>query len=385
MSDSQVEFVIYTSMVHRLTRHFFLITVTLFTIVLTSCNSDNEEVSTFDALNDGCECLNDIQVIGSHNSYKIAVEQPVLDFVAQLNQALSNSLEYEHIPISSQLDLGLRNLEFDVFYDPQGGHYVNPEGLNIMRDLGLTPLPFDENNDLEKSGLKMFHTQDVDFRSHHLLFTDGLLVLKEWSDQHPDHTPIIVLINAKDATIPLTKNPVPFDVVGIKLIDDEISAVFGPSQLITPDDVRGDLPTLEEAILTNGWPSLAESKGKILFVLDEDATKTNLYLTSFSGLQNASMFVNVAEGNPEAGFRVINDPVVNQGEIQRLVKRGYMVRTRADSETVEARTNDSRRFQAAIDSRAQIISTDYYIPSALFNSDYQVIFADGTYERVQGN
>lgn len=355
----------------------------VFVVMFSSCSTDSSELPPSSALDDDCDCLNDIQVIGSHNSYKIAVEQPILDFVAQLDQRLSQSLEYEHLPISAQLDLGLRNLEFDVFYDPTGGHYSNPRGLEIISNLGLTPLPYDEGDVLETLGLKMFHAQDVDFRSHHLLFKDGLLTLKNWSDQHKNHTPIIVLINAKDDAIPLTKDPVPFDITGIKRINDEISEVFDLSQLITPDDVRKDFQTLEVAVLTEGWPALEESKGKILFVLDENATKTNLYLSSFPSLSGAIMFVNVAEGTPESAFHIINDPIANQVEIQRLVSLGYMVRTRADADTFEARANDTIRFQAAITSGAQVISTDYYIPSTLFNSNYQVIFEDGSYERLQ--
>ena len=146
---------------------------------LVSCNSDNNEPPPTTALDDGCECLNDIQMIGSHNSYKLAVEQPILNFLAVIDQRLSQSVEYEHIPISDQLDLGLRNLEYDVYNDPDGGHYKNPQGLTVVRDAGLDPSPYDEENVLENPGLKMFHTQDVDFRSHHLLFKDGLSVVKE--------------------------------------------------------------------------------------------------------------------------------------------------------------------------------------------------------------
>ena len=35
-----------------------------------------------------------------------------------------------------------------------------------------------------------------------------------------------------------------------------------------PDDVRGSRATLEEAVLQDGWPTLRESRGKILFTLD---------------------------------------------------------------------------------------------------------------------
>ncbi len=349
---------------------------------MTSCTSDDSIVDP-GPMQDDCLCLNDIQVIGSHNSYKIAVEEPILDFISQFDPSLSRALEYEHILIQAQLELGLRNLEYDVFYDPDGGKYAEPRGLDIVSVSGTTPQPFDTNKELEGKGLKMFHIQDVDFRSHHLLFTDGLEELKNWSDANPDHAPIFMLINAKDSEVPLTTNPLTFTADALVSIDTEIRNVFGEDQLITPDLVRGEFTTLEEAILTNGWPELETSKGKILFVLDENSTKTDLYLSRFPGLENAVMFVNRQEGNPEAAFRIINDPVDDFDQIQALVNLGYLVRTRADSETIEARDNDLTRFERAQASGAQIISTDYYLPPTLFSSDYQVIFDDGSYERIK--
>ena len=64
-----------------------------------------------------------------------------------------------------------------------------------------------------------------------------------------------------------------------------------------------------------------------------------------------------------------------------MVKKGYMVRTRADADTEEARRNDKTVFQAACASGAQIITTDYYYKSAFFPSDYVVKFDDGSYMR----
>ncbi|MEP5613322.1 MAG: Ca2+-dependent phosphoinositide-specific phospholipase C, partial [Cyclobacteriaceae bacterium] len=198
-----------------------------------------------------------------------------------------------------------------------------------------------------------------------------------------EHTPIVVLINAKDDLVPLTISPLPFTAEALETIDSEIRDVFSSEQLITPDLVRGDFTSLEDAILENGWPELDDLRGKILFVLDENNAKTELYLQSFSGLRDAVMFVDREEGNPEAAFMVVNDPIRDFDKIQSLVNLGYMVRTRADSETVEARANDLERFEKAVASGAQIISTDYYLPSTLFPSDYKVVFDDGTYERIQ--
>lgn len=351
-------------------------------VLLASCSSDDSTISGRNPADDGCLCLNDIQIIGSHNSYKIAVEEPILNFLDQLDASLSPALEYEHIPLKDQLDLGLRNLEFDVFYDPDGGRYSNPQGLDVVIEAGQTPLPYDEESKLDQLGLKMFHIQDVDFRSHHLLFVDGLLELENWSNQNQDHTPIIVLINAKDDQVPLTISPLSFTASALGTIDAEIRSVFPAEQLISPDMVRGQFASLEEAVLENGWPALDDLKGKVLFVLDENSVKTALYLQEFPGLRNAVMFVDQEAGNPEAAFRIVNDPIRDFDKIVSLVNLGYMVRTRADSETVEARNNSLARFERAQASGAQVISTDYYLPSQLFTSSYQVIFDDGGYERI---
>ena len=45
--------------------------------------------------------------------------------------------------------------------------------------------------------------------------------------------------------------------------------MFKPSELITPDDVQGRYPTLREAVLKHGWPTLGASRGRFLFALDE--------------------------------------------------------------------------------------------------------------------
>jgi len=337
--------------------------------------SDEEEIKAI--------MLNDVQLIGSHNSYKVAIEKPLLDYLFQLDSATGRSLQYEHPPLTDQLELGLRNLELDVFHDPKGGYYSNPAGLDIVRASGNTSLSFDEEENLKVPGLKVFHVQEIDFRSHQLLFRDALVELKNWSDKNADHFPIIITINAKDGEIPNTRKPLLFDAVALKNLDDEIRSILPKEKLITPDLIRGNKATLEEAVLKNGWPKIANIKGKFLFVLDEGDTKLDLYLENFPNLKGAVLFVNKEEGNPEAAFRIINDPITDFDKIQSLVKLGYMVRTRADADTKEARTNDYSRFERTKASGAQVITTDYYMPSRLFESDFQVIFEDGSYERVK--
>jgi len=55
--------------------------------------------------------MNRIQVIGSHNSYKKAID-PALFKVLQRKDSVSVSkIDYEHVSIIDQLDMGLLNLE----------------------------------------------------------------------------------------------------------------------------------------------------------------------------------------------------------------------------------------------------------------------------------
>jgi hypothetical protein len=321
--------------------------------------------------------LNNTQVIGSHNSYKSSMPLPILEYLRKVNPAAAASLEYDHLPLSEQLDLGLRNLELDVFHDPQGGRYAKPKGLAMLPD----PEAYDSKGELLEPGLKLFHVQDLDFQSHHLLFKNALLELKTWSNQHPDHHPVFVLINAKDGAVPMTISPLSFTGTALDSIDLEVRTHLGMDKLITPDLVRGTYGSLEAAVLAGNWPNLDAVRGKFLFVLDESEEKIRRYLTQKPELKNAVLFVNLKEGNPEAGFRIINDPITNEAYIQDLVRKGYIIRTRADSDTKEARTGDYTKFEKAKASGAQVISTDYYIPSRLFPSEYKVNFGNGRFER----
>jgi hypothetical protein len=73
------------------------------------------------------------------------------------------------------------------------------------------------------------------------------------------------------------------------------------------------------------------------------------------------MFVYSQPNGEHTAFVVRNEPQGKEAEIRDLTSR-YIVRTRSDAGTLEARSNNYKRFQAAIQSGAQIISTDYYRP-----------------------
>lgn len=323
--------------------------------------------------------LNEIQVIGSHNSYKQTIERPIMKMILE-KDSNSIGLDYEHLPIKDQLDLGLRGLEIDVLHDPQGGRYKNPVGLRRLKENGAEFLPYDTIDEMSKAGLKVLHVPDIDFRSHCLTFKNCLTEVKEWSDANPDHLPIIITINPKESGLdePGFTKVLPFTPQVLDSLDQEILSVFSFEELITPDIVKGDRASLREAVTTIGWPSLQESKGKVFFVLDAGESITAMYIKE--SLKGKPMFPNVEEKNPDAAFFIMNDPKAQQEEIKKRVKAGFMVRTRADADTREARANDLTRFDAAVASGAQLISTDYYLSRLSPSGKFQIAFKDGKYE-----
>lgn len=319
--------------------------------------------------------INQLQVIGSHNSYKQAIEKDLYNVLYQKDSAVAG-LQYTHIPIPQQLTMGLRNLEIDVYADTRGGKYAHPKGLDI------TPAKqqYDADKQMMKPGFKVFHMPDIDFRTSAYIFEECLTQLKKWSDANPGHTPVFITLEPKDGD----KNrfgtqPEKFTE---KLFDDLDSVLvksLGKDKIITPDVVRGHYKTLEEAVLNNNWPLLRDARGKFMFILDDKGDKMQLYKKGHPSLKGRMIFINADPGTPEAAAMFRND--AKDTSIPELVNKGYIIRTRADINTNEARKEDYSLFKTACNSGAQIITTDYYLPSTLFKSNYKVSFDDNKYVR----
>ena len=326
--------------------------------------------------------INKIQVIGSHNSYKQSIDPPLFSLIKKADSSLARHIDYSHIPLTEQLNLGLLNLEIDLYADAKGGKYGHPKGLDWQGN-GNNILPYDQSGVMKERGFKVFHIQDIDFRSHCLTFRNCLQQLKQWSDAHKDHYPIFITMNAKDDTIkkPGFAIPEKFTPAVYDQLDSTIARDLGIQKVLTPDQVRGNYTTLEEAVLKGNWPLLKNAKGKFIFILDEKGDKVQAYVKGHTALQKRLLFVNAEPGSPEAAILIMNDAVKDGKAIQDLVTKGYIVRTRADADTEEARRNDRSRFDAACLSGAQIITTDYYAKSTRFPSDYVISFEDGTYLR----
>jgi predicted alpha-1,2-mannosidase len=304
--------------------------------------------------------MNQIQVIGTHNSYHagIAPSETKL-WQAKQPQAYAG-LDYQHPALTQQFDGGVRQIELDVYADTKGGLYAHPAGPQMVASAGLPPdPPFDPNGIMAKPGFKVMHVQDYDYRSTCQPFTSCLEEVRAWSHAHPSHIPIFILVETKQGhprgDIKLTE-PEPFTSATFDALDAEIRSVFPPSEIITPDDVRGSFGTLEEAVLAGNWPSLDSARGKVVFLMDQRPVGP-VYLEGHPSLRGRVLFTNAAPGEPDAAFIEKNDGP--PADIAALVRKGYLIRTRTDGDTKEARTNDTPHRDAMISSGAQLLSTDY--------------------------
>lgn len=326
--------------------------------------------------------MNDIQVVGSHNSYKKRIAPAVFAALEQRDPKLAAALDYDHLTLAQQLDRGVRQLEIDIFADPQGGRFAHPKGEAIAKAAG-EQTGFDEAA-MMKPGFKVFHIPEVDYRSCGT-FKQCIGQIDAWSRAHPRHLPIMVTINAADRPInkPGVTDPLPLTAPLLDALDGEIRDVLKPNRIITPDDVRGNAKTLREAVTTKGWPTLERARGKIYFVLDTPSDVSDIYRAGHPSLKGRPIFGWYDTNQPEASVEIVGDPRTDGAKIKAWVKQGFIVRTRSDADTKEARDNDHTRQQAAIDSGAQAVSTDYYpgAPTRAWNKGFTVTLPGGVMER----
>ncbi len=330
--------------------------------------------------------LNQIQVIGSHNSYHLAPAPAVLQLIASTGKGRAEGLDYTHLPFAEQFTrLGIRQIELDVFADPKGGLFAEPNLRKLLEKQGKEPGP-DPNSDgqLQKPGLKVLHVQDVDFRTHASTFIEALKQVRAWSKANRRHVPILILVEVKDESIfGLPTQPVKFGSAELDQLDAEILSVFDRTEVLTPDRVRGRFETLPEAIKTQGWPLLDEVRGLVMFALDNENAVRERYLEGHPALRGRLMFATVKESShPAAAWFKINDPIKDFDRIQQLVRDGFLVRTRADADTKQSRTNDVTQRDKAMASGAQFISTDYPEPDRRFSA-YSVRFPSAFVARAQ--
>ena len=300
--------------IHFLT---FLALMTALPPTLSGCETSSESATPDPHPQDDVLRMNHIQVKGTHNSYHIEPE------------IAGPPWQYTHAPLDVQLGTqGVRQFELDVHFDEDTGVFA------------------------------VHHVPVVDAKTTCADLKTCLTLVDTWSIAHPDHVPIWIWIEPKNTATQLTG----WD--GLQKLEDRIRDVLPDDRRISPDDVRGDHPTLLAAVAADGWPTLRVARGRIVMVLLDSGAVRDDYVAGNNALKGKVLF---AEGKATDSWGVvakIDGPKGAGGKaIGEAVGLRRIIRTRADS-TDEPRAGDTSRRDAAFASGAHMVSTDYPAPVA---------------------
>jgi hypothetical protein len=288
--------------------------------------------------------------------------------------------EWTQLPLREQLEKQrVRQLELDLYIDPKGEMYQEPIGLKLARLQGISVPPFDPEGVMTKPGFKIFHSAAFDYRTTVRTFKAALEEINAWSRAHPRHVPIMIEVELKPLirpprtlppiTDPAVKAifeqlavPIRWTAADMAAMEQEILSVLPRNKILTPDDVRGDAPTLRDAVLTKGWPEIDSVRGRFMFTLDNEGEIRDLYLGPAADLKGRLLFASVGPEHQAAAWMKLNSPARGFARVQEMVKKGFIIRTRADEEAREAKANNTDRREKALESGAHYISTDFPTP-----------------------
>lgn len=318
--------------------------------------------------------MNQIQFMGAHNGYHREMQGAELAEAINIDPGYPKWGLYSHASIPDLFGRQhLRAVELDLLPDPQGGLYRHP--LARQR-AGLGPI---DDPGMAAPGMKVLHVADQDYNTTCRTFVACLQQVRAWSVANPKHVPIILQLELKQTDDRWERlggavSP-PWDPGLLDDIDREIRSVFTETELITADDLRRPGRTLEQSILTHGWPTLGWARGKVLFFFDNGGHGAirDMYINGRPNLEGRAVFTQGNPGDPDAAITMVNDPRgANAAVIRDLVQRGYLVRTRSDEPLSTVKNEEFSRLDIALASGAQLVTTDFPTVgmAARYDSDF---------------
>ncbi|MBX7165734.1 MAG: phosphatidylinositol-specific phospholipase C1-like protein [Pirellulales bacterium] len=285
--------------------------------------------------------LNQIQVVATHNSYHLRPPVAMLRAAMALRKD-AKEWDYSRETLDQQLDRGIRSFELDL--------HVSDRGWQVL------------------------HVPTFDPGTTTPMLADALRVICAWSEKHPRHIPISLLLELKEEGYQVSRSFRRPQLADLEQLDAVLREGLGPARMLVPDDVRGQHATLREAVLQGGWPTIAEARGRVLVILHEGGLHRAAYLQGHEALEGRAMFVESDLDQPHAAVLIRNDPT--DREIDALARKGFLIRTRVDTQG----SRQAERRQQALASGAHILTTDY--PRGEIAADQAFALPDGAVARV---
>ncbi len=184
------------------------------------------------------------------------------------------SMGYVHLPFAEQFsEQGIRFFDFDLIPDRFSGIELDPAVTDHLLD--------------EIAICTTWYR--------------CMLEIAAWMDANPRHALVVVLVG--EAYLFATTRGLHF-----QLDDLEEMAVdaFGRPRILGPAEVRGEHPSLRAAIQADGWPTIEDTRGRIMFVLNDRTLSRERYLER-GGLdaEDRFLFLIGDRDDPESGDEVV--------------------------------------------------------------------------------
>jgi hypothetical protein len=165
--------------------------------------------------------------------------------------------------------------------------------------------------------------------------------IKRWSDNHPVHIPIIVIIELSREWNKYYPFQEKWSEELLLKFDNKVYNEL-QNKLITPKDLKKSYPVLKEV------------RGKIFIVFMADSDIVHIFGKKYKKNRKAT-FIMVDCKTPAKDIKFVKRDNPFSSDIDSLVQNGYIVRTRADAGLVK----DTAKTIKVLNSKAQIISTDF--------------------------
>ena len=293
--------------------------------------------------------LNELQFLGTHNSYKQPINNASNFFFNAFGKSFGvekNEFTYGKEDLTNQLNSGIRSIELDV-------------------------VQIKKNDDIS---FLCCHSPIFDMNSSCLDFELALKEIRLWTRYNPYSMPISIIIHTKSDNL-FFPNAQKIDMEGLTKIDEIIDSIFG-YKLLCPGDVLYGYENFQEMREDNRWPKGYKFVGKVMFILHRSEQIFD-YINQDKSFEKQKMFPSMyyddlEEYNQYASVLLMNDPF--DENLHLAVEKNFIVRTRIDC--YGSFGNGSR--EAGILSGAQILSTDYP-PFAGANENDKVTYLQENY------